>query len=161
MIPYVRVASTATTRIWPVGSKRRGRSALDSGTILRAISAATSPIGKLMTKIHRHPSDDPTKAPPTTGPSARERPVTPPHMPMALARSALSGYTLAMMAIATRLSIVPPSAWSMRKAMSQSETWGHRAERRSGDEGDEAYPKDALASEAVAESIKKAASIRV
>jgi hypothetical protein len=39
----------------------------------------------------------------------------------------------------------------MRKAMSQSETWGHRAERRSGDEGDEAYPKDALASEAVGE----------
>ena len=40
-------------------------------------------------------------------------------MPMARARSALSVNVLVMMDIATGLSMDPPMAWSMRKAISQ------------------------------------------
>src|ERR1700689_1646343 len=81
MIPQVRLASAAATRTWPTGSNRRGWSALDSGSPPRAAAAAASPIGTLMTKIHRHPSGELTRAPPTTGPSARASPVTPDHTP--------------------------------------------------------------------------------
>ena len=46
-------------------------------------------------------------------------PITPPQMPMALARSLGSRKVLVMIDIATGLSIEPPSAWSIRNATSQ------------------------------------------
>ena len=60
-----------------------------------------------------------TSAPPSSGPSAIDRPITLPHTPMARARSARSVKTLVMIDIATGLSIEPPTACSARNAMSQ------------------------------------------
>ncbi|GAA1313321.1 hypothetical protein Psi02_56960 [Planotetraspora silvatica] len=51
-----------------------------------------------------------TRAPPRIGPNPSDRPDIAPNTPMALARSARSGNVVAMIAIATGLSIVPPTA---------------------------------------------------
>ena len=61
-----------------------------------------------------------TSAPPRTGPSAMLRPMTPPHTPIACARSRGSVKVLRMIDIATGLSMEPPIACSMRAAISSS-----------------------------------------
>ena len=71
----------------------------------------------LIQKIERQPTDS-TSAPPTTGPSARLMPTVAPHTPIACARSRASVNTLRMIDIATGLSIEPPTACTMRKAIS-------------------------------------------
>ena len=53
-----------------------------------------------------------------TGPRAKLIPTTPPHRPIACARSRGSSNTLRMIDIATGLSIEPPTAWTMRKTIS-------------------------------------------
>ena len=58
-------------------------------------------------------------APPTTGPIPMDSPTTPPHTPMAWARSFGSVNTLVMIDIATGLSIAPPTACTARNAISQ------------------------------------------
>lgn len=71
----------------------------------------------LIQKIARQPTPL-ISAPPTTGPSARLIPTTPPHTPMARARSRGSVNVLVMMPIATGFSIEPPTACSIRNATS-------------------------------------------
>jgi hypothetical protein len=58
-------------------------------------------------------------APPSTGPTAMLSPITPPHTPMARARSLGSMKVFVMMDIATGLSIEPPIACTARNASSQ------------------------------------------
>ena len=60
-----------------------------------------------------------TSTPPSTGPIAMLSPNTPPHTPIARARSAGSVKVLVMIDIATGLSIDPPTACSIRNATSQ------------------------------------------
>ena len=118
MIAYVRLASITITSTWPTGSTRRARSALDSGTKSAHRTTAAIPTGMLIQKIARQPIE-PTSPPPITGPSARLMPTTPPHTPMALARSRGSVNVFVMIDIATGFSIEPPTACSIRKAISQ------------------------------------------
>ena len=102
----------------PTGSGRRGRGARDSGTN-RAVSAmAARPTGMFTQNVPRQPTES-TSRPPTTGPSAMDRPYAPPQTPIARARSALSVNVLVMIDIATGLSMDPPMACSMRNAISQ------------------------------------------
>ena len=102
----------------PIGSGRRGRAARDSGT-KRAVSAmAARPTGMFTQNVPRQPMES-TSSPPTTGPSAMDRPYPPPQTPIARARSVLSVNVLVMIDIATGLSMDPPMACSMRKATSQ------------------------------------------
>ena len=107
------------TSTWPTGSGRRGRAARDSGMWRRVRTSAARPIGRLIRKIERQPTVS-TSTPPIRGPAAMETPPTAPHTPMARARSAGSVKVLVMIDIATGLSIAPPTAWTMRKTMSQS-----------------------------------------
>ena len=72
----------------------------------------------LTQKMPRQPIES-TSAPPTTGPSAMLRPNTPPHTPIARARSRRSVNVFVMIDIATGLSMDPPTAWTIRKAISQ------------------------------------------
>ena len=83
---------------------------------MHTIAAAT--IGTLIQKMECQPKPS-TRAPPRIGPSASDRPDIEPNTPMALARSAGSGNVVAMIAIATGLSIVPPTACIARAAISQ------------------------------------------
>ena len=103
------------TRSWPTGSKRRGCGALDSGTNRVVSTIAVIPTGMFTQKIDCQPTEL-TSRPPTTGPSAIDRPTTPPQIPIARARSARSVNVLVMIDIATGLSIDPPIAWSIRNA---------------------------------------------
>ena len=68
--------------------------------------------------VPRQPTES-TSRPPTTGPSAMDRPYAPPQTPIARARSVLSVNVLVMMDIATGLSMDPPMACSIRNAISQ------------------------------------------
>jgi hypothetical protein len=74
--------------------------------------------GTLIQKMDCQPALS-TSTPPTSGPSAMLRPITPPHTPMALARSRLSVKVLVMIDIATGLSIEPPTACTIRNTISQ------------------------------------------
>ena len=76
------------------------------------------PTGMLTQKMPRQPTES-TSAPPTTGPSAMLRPNTPPQTPIARARSPRSVNVLVMIDIATGLSMDPPTAWIIRKTISQ------------------------------------------
>ena len=106
------------TRTWPNGSSLRFTAARDSGTY-RAVSAmAAMPTGMLIQKTPRQPTES-TSAPPMTGPSATDRPNVEPQKPIAFARSAGSVNVLVTIAIATGLSMDPPTACSARNAISQ------------------------------------------
>ena len=106
------------TSPWPTGSTRRGRAARDSGTNSAASTIAASPTGMLTQKMPRQPTLS-VSTPPSTGPSAMDRPKTPPQTPMARARSRGSVKVLAMIDTATGFIIEPPTACSMRNATSQ------------------------------------------
>ena len=111
------LASSTITSTCPTGSTRRGRGALDSGTKRHVSAAASSPIGTFTQKTERQlPAS--TSAPPSTGPIAMLRPITPAHRPIACARSRASVNVLRMIDIATGLSIEPPTACTMRKTIS-------------------------------------------
>ncbi len=97
---------------------RRARGARDSGTNRAASTKASSPIGTLIQKIARHPIES-TRDPPTTGPSAMLMPTTAPQTPIARARSRASVKVLVMIDMATGFNIDPPTAWTMRKTISQ------------------------------------------
>ncbi len=118
MMPYVRPVNSTITSSCPTGSILRGRAARDSGTNRAASTTAATPTGTLIQKIDRQPTA-PTSAPPTTGPSAMLSPTTPPHTPMALARSLGSVKVFVMIDIATGFSIEPPTACTMRNAISE------------------------------------------
>ena len=98
----------------PTGSARRDRGALESGTNRAVSEMAASPTGMLAQKIPRQPTA-PTSTPPSTGPSAMDRPNTPSQTPMARARSARPVKVLVMMPRAAGLSIDPPTPCRMRK----------------------------------------------
>ncbi len=101
--------SATITSTCPTGSIRRGRGARDSGTY-RAVSAdAISATGTLTRNTQRQLAAA-ISAPPTIGPSAKLSPATPPHTPIAWARSRGSSNVLRMIDIATGLSIDPPTA---------------------------------------------------
>ena len=106
------------TRSWPIGSTRRARAARDSGMKIAARVIAATPIGTLIQKIERQPIVSVSR-PPSTGPTPRLMPTTPPHTPIARARSFGSVKTLVMIDIATGLSIEPPTACTARNAISQ------------------------------------------
>ncbi len=118
MIAATRPPRTPIIRTWPTGSNRRALAARDSGTNSAAHTMAATTIGTLTQKMARQPRPS-TRTPPRIGPSARARPDIEPNTPMARARSAGSGKVLAVIASATGLSIVPPTAWSARAAISQ------------------------------------------
>ena len=69
-------------------------------------------------KMPRQPTV-PTRTPPSTGPSAMDRPNTPSHTPMARARSAGRVKVFVMMPSAAGLSIEPPTPCRIRKPISQ------------------------------------------
>ncbi len=117
MIPYTSVASVSITSNCPTGSNRRARGAFDSGTKTAVRAIAVMPTGMLTQKMLRQPTAL-TSRPPTTGPSAMDRPTTPPQIPIALARSVRSVKVFVMIDIATGLSIEPPTACTIRKATS-------------------------------------------
>ena len=70
----------------------------------------------MIQKIARHPTPS-TSAPPRIGPNASANPDIAPNTPIARARSARSGNVVATIAIATGLSIVPPTACTARAAI--------------------------------------------
>ncbi len=72
----------------------------------------------LIRKIDGQPAAS-TRKPPISGPSAMLMPTTPPHTPIACARSFRSVKVLVMIDIATGLSIDPPTACTARNAISQ------------------------------------------
>ena len=72
-------------RVEPARTRSR-----DSGTKTAVRMIAAIPTGMLTQKIERQPTAL-TSTPPTTGPSARDRPMTPPQIPIALARSRALG----------------------------------------------------------------------
>ena len=109
----MRIIST-----WPTGSSRRGCGAFDSGTNFWVRTIAAIPTGMLIQKTARQ-SIACTSRPPTNGPLAMLIPATPPHQPIARARSRGSVKTLVTIDIATGFSMLPPTAWIMRKAISQ------------------------------------------
>ena len=69
-------------------------------------------------KIPRHPAAL-MRTPPSTGPSAMDKPNTPSHTPIARARSAGLVNVLVMMPSAAGLSIEPPTPCRTRKPISQ------------------------------------------
>ncbi len=69
--------------------------------------------------MYRQPAAS-TSAPPTTGPTARLSPTTPPQTPIAWARSRGSVKVLVMIDMATGLSIDPPTACTIRNTISRS-----------------------------------------
>src|ERR1700748_2103855 len=75
-------------RNWPTGSVRRDRGARESGTNSAVSETAASPTGMFAQKMPRQPTI-PTSTPPSTGPSAMDRPYTPAHT--RVARGALGG----------------------------------------------------------------------
>ncbi|KEF05917.1 hypothetical protein DF17_17100 [Streptomyces rimosus] len=119
MIAYVSVPSSAITSSCPTGSTRRGCGARDSGTYRTVRNSASAPMGTLIQKIARQ-STLCTSSPPTIGPAAMLMPTTPPHTPIARARSFGSVKVLVMIDIATGLSIEPPTACTMRNATRHS-----------------------------------------
>ena len=78
---------------------------------------AATPIGMLTQNTPRQPTES-TSAPPMIGPSAIDSPNTLPHTPIALARSPGSVNVFVMIAIATGLSIDPPTACRARNPIS-------------------------------------------
>ena len=118
MIPKVTPASSTIISPWPAGSNRRARGARDSGTNRAASTTTATATGTLSQKIDRQPTVS-TRRPPSSGPSAIDRPITLPQTPIALARSARSVKTFVMIDMATGLSIEPPTAWTARNAISQ------------------------------------------
>ena len=119
MIEKTTPPRTMIIRTCPTGSNRRARVARDSGTNSRVRTIAATTIGTLTQKIACQPTPS-TSTPPRIGPSASARPDIEPKTPMALARAAGSGNVVATIAIATGLSIVPPTACSARAAISHS-----------------------------------------
>jgi hypothetical protein len=105
-------------RNWPTGSARRDSGALDSGTNSAVSEMAARPTGIFAQKMPRQPTV-PTSTPPSTGPSAMDRPNTPSHTPMARARSARPVNVFVMMPSAAGLSIEPPTPCRIRKPISQ------------------------------------------
>ena len=105
-------------RNWPTGSARRDRGALESGTNSAVSEMAARPTGMFAQKMPRQPTV-PTSTPPSTGPSAMDRPNTPSHTPMARARSARPVNVFVMMPSAAGLSIEPPTPCRIRKPISQ------------------------------------------
>ncbi len=69
--------------------------------------------------MERQPTES-TSSPPISGPTAMEMPTTAPQTPMARARSRGAVKVLVMIDMATGLSIEPPTAWTIRKAISHS-----------------------------------------
>lgn len=128
MIAYVRLPNRAMTRSWPTGSGRRAFGARDSGTYRRVSRRAARPTGRLTQKMERQPTDS-TSRPPIRGPAAMEMPTTPPHTPIARARSRGSVKVLVMIDMATGLSIEPPTACTMRATTSHSRS-GAREQSR-------------------------------
>ena len=100
----------------PAGSARRDRGAFESGTNSAVSEIAARPTGMLAQKIPRQPAA-PTSTPPSSGPSAMDRPNTPSQTPMARARSAGPVKVLVMMPSAAGLSIEPPTPCRTRKAI--------------------------------------------
>ena len=123
-------------RICPNGSGRLYFPARDSGTNRAVRMMAATPTGMLTQNTPRQPTES-TSAPPRIGPSAIDRPNTLPHIPIARARSPGSVNVLVTIAIATGLSMDPPTACSARKAISQPspgrEAARQRAEREHGE----------------------------
>lgn len=118
MIPYVSVPSRTMTSSCPIGSSLRADGAFDSGTKRQVRNRASRPIGTLIQKMARQFTVSVSR-PPTTGPSAMLTPTTPPHTPIAWARSLRSVNVFVMIDMATGLSIDPPTAWTIRAATSQ------------------------------------------
>ena len=111
-----------TTPSRPVeASARPGRSSRCDGPWLslsrRAASgASTSPTGTLSQKIHCHEMPSMT-APPTSGPRATPRPLTPDQMPSA--RPRCSGRTALLSSVRLSGAITPaPRPWTARAAIS-------------------------------------------
>src|SRR5262245_48993493 len=117
MIAKTRLPNARITRVWPTGSNRRARAARDSGTNKAVQTIAAATIGTLTQKIERQPKLS-TRTPPTIGPSPSDSPETEANTPIARARSAGSRNVLTTIAIATGLSIVPPTACTTRAAIS-------------------------------------------
>jgi hypothetical protein len=122
MIANTAEARRTTTSACPTGSILRARGARDSGTKRWVRTSAAIPTGMLIQKIARHETSS-TSSPPTIGPNASDSPITPPHTPMACARSRGSSNVLRMIDIATGLSIEPPIPCSIRATM-RSPTFG-------------------------------------
>ncbi len=118
MIAYVREPNSVITSTCPTGSTRRGWGARDSGTYRRVRASAAMPTGRLSQKIERQPTVS-TSSPPTSGPAAIEMPTTAPHTPIARARSRESVKVLVMIDMATGLSMDPPTACTIRAAISR------------------------------------------
>src|ERR1700733_8127889 len=104
----VRDARLTNTRTCPTGSNARARGAFDSGTNRAANTTAASPIGRLIQKMERQPTAC-VKAPPISGPIAKDTPATAPQTPTACARAFRSGNAFAMIDRATGLSMDAPS----------------------------------------------------
>ena len=117
------------TRTWPTGSARRMRSARESGTSSAVSEIAARPTGMLAQKMPRQPTE-PTRMPPSTGPSAIDRPETPSQTPIALARSPGVLNVLVMMPSADGVSIEPPTPCRTRKAISQDKARRQAAQPR-------------------------------
>jgi len=107
------------TSTWPTGSALRMRSARESGTSSAVSEMAARPTGMLAQKIPRQPTA-PMRMPPSTGPSAIDRPDTPSHTPIALARSPGLLKALVMMPRADGASIEPPTPCRIRNVISQA-----------------------------------------
>ena len=119
MMPNVTEAST--TQHEQLADRVDPARSVGAGTPARTGAASTiaaTPTGTLIQKIDRQPSPS-TSAPPRTGPSAMLSPTTPPQTPIARARSRGSVNVFVMIDMATGLSMEPPTACTVRNAISQ------------------------------------------
>ena len=91
----------------------------DSGTLTAARTKATTPKPRLNQKMARQ-LENPTSAPPMTGPSARASPETAAQTPSASALVSRSGYTCRMIDKVPGSLAAAPTPMTTRPAMSQS-----------------------------------------
>lgn len=88
------------------------------GTLRTTARNATTPTGRLMKKIHSHPSVS-IRMPPRTGPTSDAMPATAPQMPIAVPRRS-GGKMRVMTAIVWGVIIDAPSPCTARATMSIS-----------------------------------------
>ncbi len=122
----------------------------DSGTLTAARTKATRPKARLNQKIARQ-LENPTSAPPMTGPSARASPETAAQTPRASARVPRSGYTWRMIDSVPGSLAAAPTPMTTRPAMSQSTLLASAATTEPPQKMSDAGQHDLLATEYVAQ----------
>ena len=104
----------------PIGSSSLCSGSLDSRSCFTESATATTPIGMLTRKIHRHESHE-VRTPPASGPIATAAPIVAPQIPNAVPRS-LPWNSCERSASAVANMIAPPIPCTPRAMIRKSES---------------------------------------